>query len=68
MKSKKYLFISLFLMFLFCLTISSIGLTKADGTDPPQKIRITSENSFASSVTITWQTNSPSSENDVVDV
>ena len=50
-------------MFLFCLTIDSIGLAKAQGSDPPQKIRITSENSFASSVTITWQTNSPSSEN-----
>ncbi len=66
MRSKRYLFISIFLMFLFCLNIGSIGLTKAQGSDPPQKIRITSENSFASSVTITWQTNSASSENDVV--
>ncbi|MFX1521508.1 MAG: purple acid phosphatase family protein, partial [Promethearchaeota archaeon] len=43
-----------------------IGLVNAQGSDPPQKIRITSESSFNSSVTITWQTNNPSSENDVV--
>ncbi|MHA2092269.1 MAG: metallophosphoesterase [Candidatus Kariarchaeaceae archaeon] len=66
MKSKKYLFISLFLIFLFCLTIGSIGVANAQGSDPPQMIRITSESSFASSVTITWQTNTPSSENYVV--
>lgn len=66
MSSKKYLFISLFLVLLFCLNIGSIGLVNAQASDPPQKIRITSESRFNSSVTITWQTNGQSSENDVV--